>query len=67
MKSDYIMMRVPLQLKDFLNKLAINRIKVGSDDNLKPSYSYLIKLMIDFFKSDNEVYKKLVSMEVKHV
>lgn len=62
-----ITMRMPVEGRDFLKKLALNRIKFGQENNLNQSYSYLFKLIIKFFKENNDCYKKLLETEVKNV
>lgn len=57
--------RAPPALSDFLMKFGLNRIKVGTENKLNLSYSYLLTVIINYFKSHNSAYMEMVNMEVK--
>jgi len=63
MKENSISIRLPLGYKEFLDKLAVNRIKIGTETTSKLSTVYLTEILIKFFKLNNECYIKLVNME----
>lgn len=65
MKQNEVTLRAPFEIRDFLNKFGANRIRIGTEDTLKLSQSYLLSLIIKYFKNNNMAYQDLLKMEVK--
>lgn len=56
-----ISVKIELDAKEFIEKLRLNRIKIGSDDEIK-SLAETFNLVMKYFKINQEEYLKLVKL-----